>query len=70
MALVASLWRPIQLTFPLPREGIENASHMELSFSKKQYRSWDTLTAEHETNQQTELDTPPLLGKNELVLLS
>jgi len=30
----------------------------------------DTLTAEHETNQQTELDTPPLLGKNELVLLS
>jgi len=37
---------------------------------RKQMCKADTLTAEHETNQQTELDTPPLLGKNELVLLS
>ena len=37
---------------------------------RKQMCKADTLTAEHETNQQTELDTPPLLGKNELVLPS
>ena len=37
---------------------------------RKQMCKADTLTAEHETNRQADPDTPPVLGKNELVLLS